>query len=101
MISRVQFSHNTSHNSTTGVAPHDLIFGIPARRPESLLKERARNENDPDYHPKGLGNREVIEEGIRRKLQNIERALGDSRRKIALAQKKRKKRTWVVENHYK
>ena len=92
MISRVQFSHNTSPNSTTGVAPHDLLFGMPARRPESLIKERSRSESDPDYHPTGLDNREVAEEVVRKKLQHIERALEDSRRKIAIAQKKRNKK---------
>lgn len=49
MVPHLQFSHDAARNTSTGQSPHQLVFGLPARRPEQVIAREVCNE-DPDCY---------------------------------------------------
>ena len=89
LVPHLQFSHNTSRNATTGQSPHELVFGLPARRPEHVIGLKS---TDPDFTFPDLSNAAVAQKLVREKTRKIQRALHAVREKVALAQDRRNDR---------
>ena len=45
-----QFEYNTTNNSSTGFAPHDLMFGKPAKLPTSIFNKKSDDITYDDYN---------------------------------------------------
>jgi hypothetical protein len=43
----VQFAHNSAPNQTTGLSPHEIVFGTQPLRPENLLLQRLQERKNP------------------------------------------------------
>ena len=84
LVPHLQFSHNTSRNATTGQSPHELVFGLPARRPEQVMTYA--KSTDPDFTYPDLNNAATAQKLVREKTQKIQRALHAVRERVALAQ---------------
>ena len=85
LVPHLQFSHNTSRNATTGQSPHELVFGLPARRPEQVMTREISN-TDPGFSFPDLSNVAVAQKLVQEKTQKIQRALHAVQEKVALAQ---------------
>ncbi|KAK3865694.1 hypothetical protein Pcinc_028704 [Petrolisthes cinctipes] len=76
LVPHLQFSHNTSRNATVGQSPHELVFGLPARRPEQVMT-REISTADPDFTFPDLSNaaiaQKLVGESVRLNLSTAER----------------------------
>ncbi|KAK3877481.1 hypothetical protein Pcinc_017807 [Petrolisthes cinctipes] len=88
LVPHLQFNHNTSRNATVGQSPHELVFGLPARRPEQVMT-REISTTDPDFTFPDLSNAAIAQKLVREKTQKIQRALHVVRERVALAQGRR------------
>lgn len=73
--------------ATTGQSPHQLVFGLPARRPKQVIARETSNTN-PDFTP-DLINATVMQKLVREKMRRIQKAAQVEKEKVASTQSKR------------
>lgn len=69
MVPYLQFSHNTAKNASSGQSPHQIVFGLPARRPEQVIARDVYHD-DPDCYIPDLSNTETARKLVQEKTDS-------------------------------